>query len=358
MAAAMVLAFLICELGARLIFPRPPEGTRQPEIGYLLDPEIRYVMAPSQKGWIDEGLVTINALGFRGAEVGLRKPPDRFRVAVIGDSLTLGWGVSDQETYAARLERLLRSRLPDGSIDVLNLGIGGYNTRQEVAFLERHLAALEPDLVLVGFYLNDVPEMLEDTGPSPGRGAQRAGVSQGGRPLRLNPTPSGWWHRQVRRSRLLYIAARAFNRTRGVGEQGRTQFEMEMALLSGVESEQMQRAWDKVAGQFSRLRKLADAHGFAVGIIALPCREQVTGEAQSTAYRDRLRTLADAHAFHTIDPVPVMRERADDGRRLYIPYDRNHPSAEGHALIAQAIYRSLLESGLIAAAPRPARAGS
>lgn len=348
-AAAVMVAFLICEIAARMIFPRPPEGTRQPEIGYLLDSEVRYVMAPSQRGWIDEGLVTVNSRGFRGREVDLPKPPNRFRTVIVGDSLTLGWGMNDDETYAAKLEHLMRSRLSDEAVDVVNLGIGGYNTRQEVTFLERHVDTLRPDLVLVGFYLNDVPEILADNGPAVREVAEGGGAGADERLRYMNPTPSGWWHRQVRKSRLLYIAARAFNRVRGAGEQGRSQFELEMALLEGIESERLERAWGKVAEQFIRLGALAGDKRFTVGIVVLPCREQVAAEARSTAYLDRLRSLAEANGFHLIDPVPLMRERATAPHDLYIPYDRNHPSAEGHALIAQAVHRYLVDNGLVTA---------
>ena len=109
--------------------------------------------------------------GFRGAEVAIPKPPGRFRVVVIGDSVTLGWGVADDETFSARLERLLHERFPHRDLDVVNLGVGGYDTRQEVTLLARNVSRLEPDLVLVGFYSNDVPDTLDDEGSATGGGA-------------------------------------------------------------------------------------------------------------------------------------------------------------------------------------------
>ena len=346
---ATAVAFLLCEIGARLIFPRPPVGNREPQVAHLYDPEIRYVLAPSQQGWIDDGLVTVNARGFRGADVTVPKPVGRYRVAVAGDSLTMGWGVADEETYAARLERLLRQDSPQRGVDVINLGVGGYNTRQEVTLLSRHAASLEPDLVLIGFYSNDVPDALDDNEASaPGGTRIVAANPRPGRVLRINPTPADWWNRQLRKSRAIYIAGRAFNQLRGGGEWGMSRYAMEMDMLQGRTSSELELAWKRVAAQFDRLEALAHARGFAVGIVVLPCREQVTGEFQNSKYLETLRSLAQPRGFHAIDPVPLMRERAAEGRDLYIPYDRNHPSAEGHALIAQAIYRYLVESGLTA----------
>ncbi len=345
-AVAICVALGVCELGARLIFPPPPIASREPQIGYLSDPEIRYVMAPSQKGWIDDGLTTINSLGFRGPEVAAPKPPGRFRVAFIGDSLTLGWGVGDQEAFPARLEVLLRERFPNRDLDVVNLGVGGYDTRQEVTLLARNASRLEPDLVLVGFYSNDVPEALDDDRPSAGSGPGMIPADpKTGRLLHMNPTPTGWWDRQLRKSRAVYVAGRAFNRWRGAGEWGMTRLAMEIDMLEGNDSAKLDRAWSNVGIQFARLRSLADAHKFAVGIVVLPPREQVMGQYSHPKYQSRVRDLVAPLGFHVIDPLPLMTENGK--RDLFIPYDRNHPSAEGHGLIARAILRYIDEHRMV-----------
>ena len=345
LAVVAVLAALgLCELCARLVFPAPPLA-RQPQLAYLYDPELRYVQAPAQQGWIDDGLVTVNSLGFRGPEVTLPKPPRRFRLAVIGDSLTLGWGVHDRETYAARLEQALRRRHPAGELDVINLGVGGYNTRQAVGFLARHVATLRPDLVLLGFYLNDLPDALDDD-PSVAGTRIAARNPRPGQLLYLNPMPSGWFERQLRKSRAIYVAGRAYRRLRNQGEWGEAGFAMELDLLAGKSSARLDRAWRHVAVEFERLRALAQSEGFVVGIVLLPPREQVTGQSTGRAYQQRIRELAEPLGFHVIDPLPAM-SAAGSGRELFIPYDRNHPSAEGHRLIADAIFRYIEEKTLI-----------
>jgi lysophospholipase L1-like esterase len=347
---AILVAFLLCEIAARMIFPRPPSGTREPQLALLFDPEIRYVLAPNQQGWIDDGLVTVNALGFRGPAVVVPKPPGRFRVAIAGDSLTMGWGVADDETYAARLEPLLRSGSPSRDADVVNLGVGGYNTRQEVTLLERHVATLQPDLVLIGFYSNDVPDALDDTEASaPGGTRILAENPRAGYVLRINPTPTDWWNRQLRRSRVIHLAGRAMNQLRGRGEWGMSRYAMEMDMLRDGTSPELEQAWARVAVEFDRLEALAREEGFTVGLVVLPCKEQVTGEFQSGKYLETIRSLAGARGFHVIDPVPLMRQQAAGRRDLYIPYDRNHPSPEGHALIAQAVHRYLADHGLVTA---------
>ena len=57
--AATLLGLAVCEAAARAAFPAPPDPTRQPQIVYRVDPEVRYVLAPNQKGWVDDGFVTL-----------------------------------------------------------------------------------------------------------------------------------------------------------------------------------------------------------------------------------------------------------------------------------------------------------
>lgn len=98
----------------------------------------------------------IDALGLRGPEVSAAKPPGTFRILGLGDSFTFGDGVRDEDTYLRRLETSLDAARPGGMrYEVLNAGTQGYNTRDEVLYLEHRWLELDPDLVLIGFYLND-----------------------------------------------------------------------------------------------------------------------------------------------------------------------------------------------------------
>lgn len=68
------------------------------------------------------------------------------RILAVGDSVTVGWGVEDHETWPHRLERLLQARAP---AQVLNASSPGLPTATMQRFLERVAPGLEPDVVLV-----------------------------------------------------------------------------------------------------------------------------------------------------------------------------------------------------------------
>jgi hypothetical protein len=100
--------------------------------------------------------ISTNSFGARGPEVPLAKPTGRKRILFIGDSYTLGWGVPFDATASRRLEQLLRSE--KGAPEVVNMGVGNYNSTMEVELFKRRGLALNPDLVVLMYYINDAEE--------------------------------------------------------------------------------------------------------------------------------------------------------------------------------------------------------
>lgn len=102
--------------------------------------------------------VVTNSLGLRGPEVLVPKPPDRYRVLVLGDSFTFGWGVALQDAWHARMARELQA--PDGrTLDVVDAGVPGWTPLQQFVFLEQRGLDLQPDLVIWELCTNDPLEM-------------------------------------------------------------------------------------------------------------------------------------------------------------------------------------------------------
>ncbi len=90
----------------------------------------------------------INRLGFREREIDA-KTDARYRIAIVGDSLTWGQGIEEGERFSNVLERSLGSRY-----EVLNFGIQGHNLPEHLQVLEQALS-VSPDFVLLQLYIND-----------------------------------------------------------------------------------------------------------------------------------------------------------------------------------------------------------
>lgn len=123
---------------------------------FLSDPVRGQRLGSNYDGWFAGVPAHTNSLGFRDTrEYSLAKPPGTFRIVVLGDSVTFGHGALNETSYPFLLEQRLHEWRPDVKWEVWNLGIPGYNTAQELAYLNEIGERYAPDLVIVGFFPND-----------------------------------------------------------------------------------------------------------------------------------------------------------------------------------------------------------
>jgi hypothetical protein len=97
--------------------------------------------------------VRTNEYGFRGPEIEKVAGPGVARIAFVGDSLTFGWGVKEDETFANRVLKTLSKR--GYKVDGFNLGIGNYNTSQELALFKAKGSELRPNIIVLNYFIND-----------------------------------------------------------------------------------------------------------------------------------------------------------------------------------------------------------
>jgi hypothetical protein len=145
----------------------PATGLRIPEPGHAVGP------------------ITINSLGFRGAEIEQPKPPGRIRLAFLGASTTFCAEASSLETtWPHRVVEGLRAAEPGLEFDYVNGGAASFTTAESLISLEHRIAPLEPDVIL--YY-----EATNDFTVDSGRLAVAAGLYQ---PTERDHAPIGdWW---------------------------------------------------------------------------------------------------------------------------------------------------------------------
>lgn len=130
------------------------------------DPARHMRLAANYSGWFAGVPVHTNSIGLRDdREYPLAKPAKTFRVLVLGDSVTFGHGSVAEHTYPRLLEGLLREWRPDVDWQVWNAAVPGYNTSQELAQLLELGPIARPDLVVVGFYENDIMDNFAVAAP-------------------------------------------------------------------------------------------------------------------------------------------------------------------------------------------------
>lgn len=135
---------------------------------FLSDPVRGQRLAANYDGWFAGVPVHINSLELRDPrEYPLAKQARTFRILVLGDSVTFGHGSIYEHTYPYLLEQKLKTWRPDVDWQVWNAAVPGYNTSQELAHLLEVGPRFQPDLVIVGFFPNDLVDNAEATTPGP-----------------------------------------------------------------------------------------------------------------------------------------------------------------------------------------------
>lgn len=92
-----------------------------------------------------------NSVGLRDREYTQAKDPGTFRIAVIGDSFTMGEGVAIEEVYHSVLERRFNANTLGKKYEFINFGVAGYSLVQYVATVQLKALNYKPDLILIGF---------------------------------------------------------------------------------------------------------------------------------------------------------------------------------------------------------------
>lgn len=110
---------------------------------------------PNTSGMFMGVPVSINSLGLRDREYAETKPAGKVRVLMLGDSVTFGWGVRIEDTPSKIVERRLNQGLSEPRYEVINAGVGNYNTVQEVTYFLERGQRLKPDVVVLNYFIND-----------------------------------------------------------------------------------------------------------------------------------------------------------------------------------------------------------
>jgi lysophospholipase L1-like esterase len=111
---------------------------------------------PGTRGIYKGRLYRTNSKGLRGPDHTPLPEPGVFRIAIVGDSVTMASGAGEEDAYAAQLEKWLNTGSAEVRYEVINAGLGGINARQVMKRLEMVMREYRPDLIVYGFTLNDI----------------------------------------------------------------------------------------------------------------------------------------------------------------------------------------------------------
>jgi len=293
------------------------------------------VVADDELVWrlrpIEAGPLATNSLGLRDGPY--RAGADA-KVLVLGDSVSWGNGITDpRRVFPSLLEGALDAARPGRVHEVINAGVPGYSTFQELRYFELVGADLEPDAVLLQFTLNDVVERY------------RALTAYGGNNYFLGVdtrrAARGLYGVLLRRSRTFEAAAR------WVQSRARAR-ELYVARSLAVDplAPALDRAWRRTLAEVDGVRLQAAGRGLPLLLLIAPFRFQADDPIGLRQPQDRLIAYAREHDVQYVDVLAHLDEAPFAPAAAF--NDASHFSELGHEWVAGLLLEpvlAMLESG-------------
>jgi hypothetical protein len=364
--AGVAIALGAGELAVRLLSLEPPPMWRFDDaVGWTYRLGLRtWYTSPEFRSWVE-----INSRGLHDREHPFEKPPGVYRVVTLGDSYTAALEVPLDESWPRRLERLLQARIPGATVEVVNLGVGGYATANELLLFRRLGARYRPDLVLLALEDSDIRDnddrLVENFVPG---GPYFAFVGGRLQPRRHPDSPLTTLERALGQLRLVRLGHRiAVSLARDTsaassasGHDAATPGSMS-ALYRVPRPAEWSRALTITAALIGELdREVRAAGGRLVAVSLLPLHGKRLREVLERGDPDPAspeRALAAAFAARGIPSLWPARALHDDERRTgesaRFARDR-HFTSHGHLVVAGLVADFLGERGLL---PRAGEGG-
>jgi len=351
-------------------------------------------------------LVHTNSQGLRDRPHDHAKPDGTFRIVVLGDSFMEAYQVQLEEALPFRLQEILAPR----KVEVINLGVGGYGTAQELLALREEGLRYSPDLVVLAFFVGN--DILDNSRPLQDLLLGEDDPRVYGRPYALATdlaSELGWVPPEIERARALEEQKRRGREgLRAIGNflqpvmlgsaleraagsllsrfEGRSPEDPNLGLgwpfleafspelgHSGLSAMDYQKLWGGAWLVTRRLlletKSLAAANGASFLVMVVPdffqveprylaamTRENPGLRIDATRINRELERFCAAHAIEFFDPTNTLA--AAEARRegpFFYQIEDHHWNSAGHALVASELTQHLEDRGLV---PPPGRPGA
>jgi len=339
MAAVLVSTALVlaaAELCARFVFKMEPASLKVNSVPWLTITGDGIRLTPDTK--LDllarinsrEVLLEINSMGFRGPEMEVDRPAGTRTILFLGDSVVFGPGLEYQETIPARLESMLGQ-----GTRVINGGVPGMSMEDELAWLEEVMGEVWPDIVILGFYLNDTVRsivLVEEYGD-----LGEFWVESITRARRCSAMANLVWKR-VNSARLINARkmktgwVNYFNQ--GLWKERREAYDRIVELADDdFGAAWKESSWERTDRRMERFAKRCRAAGARPAAVIFPVSIQVESKVADSYPQERFMQISEKHGVPVLDLLPALRENNE----VNIFYDQCHFTPQGAHLAARLI---------------------
>ena len=261
------------------------------------------------------GNTKLNSWGRREREFDRVAPENTYRIAVIGDSITFGQGILEEERFTNRLER----ELADSKIQfqVLNFGYSGTDFVHHIKMIKKVLK-LNPDFILLQWYVNDFE-----------------GPKQQGRPSCRNLAPTLKLHIRLHQSSALYYVLNA----------GWHALQNYMGTVETYENYMNHRFLDPnsesskyALAKFKKILHLASNRNVPIGMVLFPrLRPYLANNYPFDYLHERVILICKKNRIPYVDLREDFKPFGSDIRRLHVNRYDAHPNGFANEIAAKRI---------------------
>ncbi len=351
---SLILALAAAELVVRLVAPQPVGLSHQDRYGLALHyPSItRFLPQYGHE-------VSFNSVGMRDREHTLEKRAGTFRILLLGDSFMEALQVPADSMLATLMERDL-TRAAGRPVEVINGGVSGWGTGDELRYLTRYGRAYHPDLVVVAMTLhNDISDNLRREWYT-----MRDGVL-----VDRDPQPMSWfqfkvleWKAFVATRFQLYQIWRRVRHGREIRQIGAALNSHVIKLFTVPSPPDIALGWELTDRLLAAIRDTSKAAGSQMAVVLLPLRYQLAdttfasfakhaemppGRMSMYQPQTMIRRMADSLQVPVVDLLPAFQQwTAANKAPLYLNWD-GHWNDAGHRLAADVVVQDLVADSLV-----------
>jgi len=291
----------------------------------IFDKDLGYRLNPMKDAY--------NNFSIRHGEIAIPKPENIYRIIYLGDSIP--W---DKDGFVKQTRDFMKEK---GQFEVINAGVPGYTSYQEVLFYNKYLVPTTPDLVIWTYCLNDNHKFLHRFDEK----AKMLWTKEAEKTLKNNSL----WNRMVSRSYLLTRLYLGIISKIKQKKDSKYKFVWENRVDFNIAWKD--HPWIDYENYLLELKKVLDHQNAKLAIIIFPYEPQLLYRNDEENYdyvlkpQRKLRALCKKYNVPCLDLFQRFADEYSLNKKLY--RDGVHLNSDGHKLATRQILHFLFENHLI-----------
>lgn len=314
---AFVLSFGVGELALRFISSQIMiyniEMLKYGSELKLRDPmsEVSHIHKPNSSAHLMGVDINLNSLGNRSRELSRIKPADEKRIYVAGSSVTMGWGVPENQIFTRLVEEKLNQNAKN-HYSFINAGVGNYGTFSSIKIFYRQFEKTKPDMVILHYFIADVEP--RDT------------------------------HRDNSFLQKSYLASYLYGDIQGLifKYKYKNLFNYYNLLYKDDSP-----AWQETQSDIKKLKSFLDLKKIPFLIMIVPDFHNLAPGTPYSGLYEKMQQAFTKMGISTLNAFPeFQRIYGTKECLLWVQTNDPHPNSTGHALMAQILYEYLAKHPL------------